>query len=230
MLCGHNLSRDFIRHICRLTGLALSSLTNDSPAVRSAGCCACPGRPPATRSPGRDPDARRRRTAGRPLRARRTEPVGTVLFRGPYGRGFPFSLIFGALYAARGYRVLMQSVRGTFGSGGIFRRCSRSSRRRRHGRVAAGAAVVHRSLRHHRNFLSGVHPVGAAAGSATGVGCGRHHRRPHDFSDSAWGTGSFTVNDFLGWSYLVAHQEDPGRIRAGIRQLRRAEKRVTRRR
>ena len=48
------------------------------------------------------------------------EPVGTLLLRGPYGRGFPFSLLYGALYAARGYRVLMQSVRGTFGSGGTF--------------------------------------------------------------------------------------------------------------
>ena len=50
---------------------------------------------------------------------------------------------------------------------------------------------------------------------------------PHDFSASAWGTGSFTVNDFLGWCHLVAHQEDPGRIRAGIRQLR-AQKSVVR--
>src|SRR6185437_5636364 len=50
---------------------------------------------------------------------------------------------------------------------------------------------------------------------------------PHDMSLSAWGTGSFTVNDFLGWSNLVAHQEDPGRIRAGIRQLR-AQKSVVR--
>ena len=33
------------------------------------------------------------------------------------------------------------------------------------------------------------------------------------------------VNDFLGWSNLVAHQEDPGRLRAGVRQLR-AQKRV----
>jgi hypothetical protein len=50
---------------------------------------------------------------------------------------------------------------------------------------------------------------------------------PHDLSASAWGTGSFTVNDFLGWSNLVAHQEDPGRIRAGVRQLR-AQKSVVR--
>ena len=49
-----------------------------------------------------------------------SSPAGTLLVRGPYGRGFPFSLLYGALYAARGYRVLLQSVRGTFGSGGIF--------------------------------------------------------------------------------------------------------------
>src|SRR6201986_5152246 len=42
---------------------------------------------------------------------------------------------------------------------------------------------------------------------------------PHDFSTSAWGTGSFTVKHFLGWGNLVAHQEDTGRNRSGIRQL-----------
>ena len=39
---------------------------------------------------------------------------------GPYGRKFPFSLAFAQLYAARGYHVVLQSVRGTFGSGGVF--------------------------------------------------------------------------------------------------------------
>ena len=33
---------------------------------------------------------------------------------------------------------------------------------------------------------------------------------PHDFSGPRWGTGSFGLNDFLGWSDGVAHQEDPG--------------------
>ncbi|HET9875341.1 MAG TPA: CocE/NonD family hydrolase, partial [Mycobacterium sp.] len=46
--------------------------------------------------------------------------VGTLLLRGPYGRGFPFPLMFARAYAARGYHVIMQSVRGTFGSGGVF--------------------------------------------------------------------------------------------------------------
>ena len=48
------------------------------------------------------------------------DAVGTLLVRGPYGRAFPFSLIFAYLHAARGYRVILQSVRGTFGSGGDF--------------------------------------------------------------------------------------------------------------
>jgi uncharacterized protein len=155
-----------------------------------------------------------------------TEPVGTLLLRGPYGRGFPFSLVFGALYAARGYRVLMQSVRGTFGSGGVFEPMVHEA--------ADGADTV-AWLRQQPWFTGRFATIGisylgftqwallqdpppelAAAVITAG---------PHDFSASAWGTGAFTVNDFLGWSHLVAHQEDPGRIRAGIRQLR-AQKKV----
>src|ERR1700754_4510218 len=46
------------------------------------------------------------------------EPKGTILIRTPYGRGFPTSAPNGRFYAARGYHGLIQSVRGTFGSGG----------------------------------------------------------------------------------------------------------------
>ena len=49
-----------------------------------------------------------------------SQPAGTLLVRGPYGRAFPFTTLFGAIYAARGYHVVLQSVRGTFGSGGEF--------------------------------------------------------------------------------------------------------------
>src|ERR1043166_2509648 len=48
-------------------------------------------------------------------------PKGTILIRTPYGRGFPTSALNGRFYAARGYPGLLQSVRGTFGSGGTFR-------------------------------------------------------------------------------------------------------------
>ncbi|MFP5019748.1 CocE/NonD family hydrolase [Pseudonocardia phyllosphaerae] len=48
------------------------------------------------------------------------EPRPTVLMRTPYGRGGLGKLIAGLL-ARRGFQVLVQSTRGTFGSGGQFR-------------------------------------------------------------------------------------------------------------
>jgi len=47
-----------------------------------------------------------------------SQPAATVLVRCPYGRGAPFSLLQAQLVAERGFHVLLQSVRGTFGSGG----------------------------------------------------------------------------------------------------------------
>lgn len=149
------------------------------------------------------------------------EPVGTLLVRGPYGRGFPFSLVFAMLYAARGYHVVLQSVRGTFGSTGVFEPMVHEA--------TDGADTV-AWLREQPWFtgrfatmgvsylgftqwalLSDPPPELAAAVITAG---------PHDFAKSSWGTGSFTVNDFLGWSDIMAHQEDPSRLRSGIRQLR----------
>jgi uncharacterized protein len=150
-----------------------------------------------------------------------SSPVGTLLVRGPYGRRLPFSLVFARLYAARGYHVVLQSVRGTFGSGGEFVPMVNE--------VADGADTVV-WLRGQPWFTGRFATVGLSylgftqwallqdpppelAAAVITVG-------PHDFNASVWGTGSFAVNDFLGWSDLVSHQEDPGRIKAGIRQLR----------
>jgi putative CocE/NonD family hydrolase len=47
-------------------------------------------------------------------------PQPTVLVRSCYGRGQFFGLLYGRLLAERGLQVVMQSVRGTFGSGGTF--------------------------------------------------------------------------------------------------------------
>ena len=47
-------------------------------------------------------------------------PHPTVLVRSPYGRGGPFGLFLGRMFAERGYRVVLQSCRGTFGSAGSF--------------------------------------------------------------------------------------------------------------
>lgn len=47
-------------------------------------------------------------------------PQPTVLVRSPYGRRQLFGLMFGRLLAERGLQVVVQSVRGTFGSQGAF--------------------------------------------------------------------------------------------------------------
>jgi putative CocE/NonD family hydrolase len=154
------------------------------------------------------------------------EPSGTLLVRCPYGRGFPFSSLFGAVYAARGYHVVIQSVRGTFGSGGDFTPMVHE--------VADGADTV-TWLRQQSWFTGSFATLGLSylgftqwallmdpppelAAAIITVG-------PHDFSASSWGTGAFSLNDFLGWSHMMAHQEDGSRL-LGLLQQARSRKQV----
>jgi putative CocE/NonD family hydrolase len=135
-------------------------------------------------------------------------PLGTILVRCPYGRGFPFSFIYAQLYAARGYHVVLQSVRGTFGSGGTFVPMV-------HEADDAADTVVW--LRRQPWFTGTFGTIGLSylgftqwallsdpppelAAAVISVG-------PHDFHGTSWGTGSFALSDFLGWSDMMAHQE-----------------------
>lgn len=156
---------------------------------------------------------------------RTAAPAGTLLVRCPYGRGFPFSILFGALYAARGYHVVVQSVRGTFGSGGDFTPMIHE--------VADGADTVD-WLRERAWFTGSFATIGLSylgftqwallmdpppemAAAVICVG-------PHDFSESSWGTGSFSLNDFLGWSDLVSRQETASRLLGVLTQSRARQK------
>ncbi|GAB7028944.1 CocE/NonD family hydrolase [Streptomyces sp. NPDC021749] len=44
----------------------------------------------------------------------------TLLVRSPYGRGLPWAPMYGLLFAEQGFHVVLQSCRGTGGSGGEF--------------------------------------------------------------------------------------------------------------
>jgi putative CocE/NonD family hydrolase len=148
-------------------------------------------------------------------------PVGTVLVRCPYGRRFPIASLYAAVYASRGYHVVFQSVRGTFGSGGEFEPMVNE--------IADGADTVV-WLREQEWFTGSFATIGLSYLGFTQwallmdpppemkvavitVG-------PHDVSGPRWGTGSFALNDFLGWSDLVARQEGSNRVRALMGQLR----------
>ncbi|MCG5430913.1 CocE/NonD family hydrolase [Mycobacterium sp. MYCO198283] len=138
-------------------------------------------------------------------------PADCILLRAPYGRGYPLPLFFGQVFAARGYHVVVQSVRGTYGSGGVFEPAVNEA--------ADGQDTV-AWLRDQPWFSGRLATIGMsylgltqwallqdppaelkAAVVLTG---------PHDYS-AAWATGTFAVDDFLGWSNGVANhnQGDP---------------------
>ena len=156
-----------------------------------------------------------------------TTPSGTLLVRGPYGRGGPFAAVFGSLYAARGYHVLIQSVRGTFGSGGDFYPFVHE--------IDDGADTV-AWLRGQPWFTGTFATMGLSylgftqwallADPPPEMKAAVITVGPHDVSGPRWGTGSFGINDFLGWSDLVSRQEDPRRLRVMLRQAR-AQRLVT---
>jgi putative CocE/NonD family hydrolase len=139
---------------------------------------------------------------------------GTVLIRTPYGRGFPTSALNGRLLAARGYHVLLQSVRGTFGSGGRFEPMAQET--------ADGQDTV--AWLRTQSWFDG--RLATLGGSYMGwtqwailqdpppeLRTAVVYVGPHDFRASTYGTGAFTLGDFLGWSYQITRQEDGSGLR-----------------
>lgn len=149
-----------------------------------------------------------------------TPARGTLLVRSPYGRGLVFSMLFARIYAARGYHVIGQSVRGTFGSGGVFTPMVNE--------VDDGTDTA-AWLRDQPWFTGSFATIGASYLGLTQwallmdpppeLVAAVITAGPHDFSSSSWGTGSFTLNDFLGWSYLMTRQETGGPVRAAVREV-----------
>ena len=141
-------------------------------------------------------------------------PHGTVLIRTPYGRGFPTSALNGRIFAARGYHVLVQSVRGTFGSGGTFRPMAQEADDgqdtvawlREQPWFDGRLATLGASYLGWAQWALLQDPPPELRAAVVYVG-------PHDFREAVFGTGAFTLGDFLGWSDQIAHQEDGGGLR-----------------
>jgi putative CocE/NonD family hydrolase len=133
--------------------------------------------------------------------------AATVLVRTPYGRRLPFSLDC-HLIAERGFHVLVQSCRGTFGSGGEFDPMRHEAAdaqdtvawlRQQHwfdGRLATYGA----SYLGFVQWALAADPPPELRAAVVLVG-------PHDFSQAAYHHGAFDLQNFLGWSDMVAHQE-----------------------
>jgi putative CocE/NonD family hydrolase len=137
-----------------------------------------------------------------------TKPLGTLLFRSPYGRGLPIAIIARA-YAARGYQVLVVSSRGTFGSGGEFDPFRTE--------VQDGKCVVEWMRK--QTWYTGT--FATCGGSYLGyvqwallcdppkdLVAAVPSVSPHDFARSCWGTGALNL-DIIRWADAIAHQEEP---------------------
>jgi len=134
-------------------------------------------------------------------------PHPTVLVRSPYGRRGPMGLFLGRVFAERGYRVMVQSCRGTFGSGGDFEPHFHER--------ADGLATVRwiqaqdwfdgRLAMNGPSYLGQVQwAVADAIGPSLRALCS--HVTYSDITQHWYRGGSFALEDAIGWSSMVSEQ------------------------
>ena len=150
----------------------------------------------------------------------------TLLVRCPYGRGAQYALLMAWPYAERGYHVLLQSTRGTFGSGGELMPGHHE---------AQDAADTVAWLREQSWFdgrlgVIGVSYLGYAAWNLAldpppELKAAVITMAPHDMFDAGYGRGPYQVYDLLMWSSLIANQESLGML-GTIRFMSSAERRL----
>jgi putative CocE/NonD family hydrolase len=146
--------------------------------------------------------------------------AATVLVRCPYGRGAPLSLTMAQLLAERGYHVLLQSCRGTFGSGGEFEPMRNEiadgrdtvSWLREQSWFDGRLATYGPSYLGFTQWALAMDPPQELIAAVVFVG-------PHDFSRSAYRNGVFDLYNWLQWSDLIANQEHGRGLRSLIRTV-----------
>jgi hypothetical protein len=144
--------------------------------------------------------------------------AATVLVRSPYGRSGPLALLNTQILAERGYHVLLQSCRGTFGSGGEFEpmRHETADGQDTVGWLREQSWFDGRLVTYGASYLGFVQwalatdPPPELVAAVVFVG-------PHDFGRSAYRQGAFDLYNFLSWNDLIAHQESTGPLQGLLR-------------
>jgi putative CocE/NonD family hydrolase len=154
-------------------------------------------------------------------RATREQPQPTVLVRSPYGRKQLAGLIFGRLLAERGLQVIVQSVRGTFGSQGEF---SPFEER------ADGLETLRwiRAQPWHAQRIGMIGPSylglvqwALASDAGDDLGALAIQVSASQFHGQTYGSGSLTLETVASWLVLVAVQERRLALLSMLRGLRR---------
>jgi len=134
-------------------------------------------------------------------------PFPTILVRSPYGRSGFYGLIAGRLFAERGYHVLIQSCRGTFGSGGEFYPVRNEA--------ADGRATIEwlaaRDWFDGRLGTQGASYLGytqwaVAADPPVRIRSMAIQVSASKTPERTFRGGAFSLGDSLGWSFLMANQ------------------------
>jgi len=135
-------------------------------------------------------------------------PFPTILVRSPYGRSGVFGLLNGRLFAERGYHVLLQSCRGTFGSGGKFYpvRDEAVDGRSTIEWLAAQAWFDGRLGTQGASYL-GYTQWAVAADPPVRIRAMAVQVSASKTPDRTFRGGAFSLADSLGWSFLMANQE-----------------------
>ncbi len=152
-------------------------------------------------------------------------PRPTVLMRSPYGRGWQFAMM-ARPFAERGYHVLLQSARGTFGSGGTFMPGTWE---------AADGQDTISWLRTQDWFSGKLAAFGASylAFAAWALMTDPPPEltamavciSPHDLAGAGFTNGAFELFNLLMWSDLMSRQEQVGALK-GTWRMYRTDKRL----
>ncbi|KAF2653992.1 CocE/NonD hydrolase [Lophiostoma macrostomum CBS 122681] len=154
----------------------------------------------------------------KPVLPEQQKPAGTILVRGPYGRGLPLAAFTCRPFAARGYQVLFVSCRGTFGSGGEFDAFRNEE--------TDGQAVV-TWMRQQPWYTGTFATLGMSylgfvqwallRDPPPDMVAAVMQVTPHDFSHFYWGTGTFTL-EMINWGDMVVHQEQRSFLSSVLRK------------
>jgi uncharacterized protein len=130
-----------------------------------------------------------------------------VLVRSPYGRRGPFGLMYGRLLAERRFQVLVQSCRGTFGSGGAIDPFSE------HGDGMATIAWMRRQAWYPGAFATagpsylGLVQWAVAADAGAELKAIAAQITTSNPAAAIYPGGAFSLQTMLSWMDQVAHQE-----------------------
>nr|WP_246323907.1 CocE/NonD family hydrolase [Petropleomorpha daqingensis] len=153
-------------------------------------------------------------------------PHPTILLRSPYGRGGQFAGLLALPYAARGYAVVMQSVRGTFGSGGEFEPVVNEAQDgqdtvvwlREQDWFDGRLATLGPSYLAYTQWALALDPPPELKAMVLHIG-------PHDLAQAGLLDGVPQLLNLSIWTDLIAHQELVGSVRGMVR-LMTAERRL----